>query len=312
MKRIIISLFVLSLSFSLNSQVDRAGIITKINGREITVRNENPDEPFVMRETLRLLTGDKSVLLQVTFAMQASAKCKLVSGSIGKLKIGSLVYSGGMPENPETNTAKTVVNTNVNSMKIDDFNTFLGFKQGDTIDKAVRILGNPSEKEIEYGPEKWIGVYYTKDKFDKYKWTHSNEGNNAIYIYSDYYSENRYGIGKISINSSEIVNGKTKYKNTASHGTINFLRSKGINDAFLDLFGNTSDSIIDIFGKPELVNVSDEDNNYIHWYKTTKGKYIAFSYSSDDNLLYGIFVSFNQQFTMKLNQQIERNNSVDY
>lgn len=96
MKRIIISLFVLSLSFSLNSQVDRAGIITKISGGEIIVRNENPDAPFVMGETLRLLTGDKEVLLQVTFAMQASAKCKLISGSIGKLKINSVVYSGGI------------------------------------------------------------------------------------------------------------------------------------------------------------------------------------------------------------------------
>lgn len=63
MKKLIISLIFFFLSFSLNSQVDRAGIVTKISGAEITVRNENPDAPFVMGETLRLLTGDKSVLL---------------------------------------------------------------------------------------------------------------------------------------------------------------------------------------------------------------------------------------------------------
>ena len=86
MKKLISIILFITLTFSLNSQVDRAGIITKISGREITVRNENTDAPFVMGETLRLLTGDKEVLLQVTFAMQASAKCKLISGSIGKLK----------------------------------------------------------------------------------------------------------------------------------------------------------------------------------------------------------------------------------
>lgn len=78
--------------------------------------------------------------------MQASAKCKLVSGSIGNLKIGTFVYSGGKPENLGTNTAKTIVSKNFKSMKIDDFNSFLGFKQGDTIDKAIITLENQTRK----------------------------------------------------------------------------------------------------------------------------------------------------------------------
>lgn len=96
MKKIITCLFILFSVFTLDSQVERAGIITKISGNEITVRNENPNTPFVMGENLRLLTGDKSVVLQVTFAMQTSAKCKIISGSFASLKINALVYSGGI------------------------------------------------------------------------------------------------------------------------------------------------------------------------------------------------------------------------
>jgi len=106
---IMISLFILSLSFSLKSQVNRAGTIIKINRNEITVRNENPSKPFAMGENLHLLTGDKSIVLQVTFAMQSSAKCKLISGKISSLNIGSLVYSGGIPENPIKNQQKRML-----------------------------------------------------------------------------------------------------------------------------------------------------------------------------------------------------------
>ncbi|HOF34707.1 MAG TPA: lectin-like protein [Spirochaetota bacterium] len=113
MNKVITSILFLTLTFSLNSQVDRAGIITKISGSEITVRNENPDAPFVMGETLHLLTGDKSVLLQVTFAMQTSAKCKIVSGSIGKLKINLVVYSGGI----KSDITKTEKTTEIDSAK---------------------------------------------------------------------------------------------------------------------------------------------------------------------------------------------------
>ena len=113
MKRILISIFVLSLSFALNSQVNRSGTIIKINGKEITVRNENPQNPFEMGEKLRPLTGDKSFVLQVTFAMQASAKCKLISGSMGSLKLGSLVYSGGI----KSDLIKTDKKTQIISVK---------------------------------------------------------------------------------------------------------------------------------------------------------------------------------------------------
>jgi len=96
MKKIITGLFILSFSFMLNSQTKKAGTIIKISGSEITVKNENAQKPFQMGENLRLLTGDKSVVLQVIFAMQTSAKCKIISGSIASLRINALVYTGGI------------------------------------------------------------------------------------------------------------------------------------------------------------------------------------------------------------------------
>ena len=297
MNKFWIGLLLLFLTFSLNSQVDRAGTVIKISGGEITVRNENPDAPFVMGENLRLLTGDKTVLLQVTFAMQASAKCKLVSGSIGNLKIGSLVYSGGIPENPGTNKAKTTVNTNIKSMKIDDFNSFLGFKKGDLLSDVIKIVGSPSKKESGFGLEVWSGVNYT---YDKIILNDAIEENCDISIYSNYYSENRFQIGKISISSFLNNGNKSKYVDTTDCGTIHYLKSKGINDSSFYLFGKKSSEISEIFGKPDKTTFSDDNKSYVYWYKTSKGHYVAFSFYSEEDLLYRIYVSFNQQLLMKI------------
>ena len=273
---ILMSLYVFFLSFSLNSQVDHAGTVIKIKGGEITVRNENPDAPFVMGETLRLLTGDKSVLLQVTFAMQTSAKCKLVTGSIRKLKIGSLVYSGGIPENSAKNTANMDVNSNVKSMKIDDFETFLGLTQGDTMDKAVQILGKPTEIAKE-------------DKLDitiDYFW--NNEENCYITVYSQSYRGKHNIIGSISISSSfykfdQNIN-KSFYIDTTNQGTVHYLHSRGVKDSALDLFGVSAQDIINIFGDTKETTLSN-DNTFKYTYKTSNGRKVIFSfYTSEDKL----------------------------
>ena len=280
---IMISIMVLSLSFSLKSQVDRAGTIIKINGNEITVRNENPSEPFVMGETLRLLTGDKSVVLQVTFAMQSSAKCKIISGKIGSLKIGSLVYSGRISETSGGNEVKTIEKSKVKSMKIDDFETFLGLSQGDTMDKAVQILGKPTEIAKE-------------DRLDitiDYFW--NNEENCYITVYSQSYRGKRNIVGSISISSSfykfdQNIN-KSFYIDTTNQGTVHYLHSRGVKDSALDLFGVSAQDIINIFGNTKETTLSN-DNTFKYTYKTSNGRKVIFSFYTSEDKLESITVYF--------------------
>jgi len=281
MKRIIIGLFVLPLAFSLNSQTNRAGIITKISGSEITVRNENPNSPFLMGETLHLLTGDKSVTLQVTFPMQASAKCKLISGSISKLKINSIVYSGGMPEIKSPGSVKTAERTNDKLLKIDDFDTFLGFSKGDTMDKAVKIFGNPSKVV------KGDGSNFSKDF---YYW--NDEDNCIISVVSQNYSENYNQIQYIAIVSSftkfEHGINKSFYLDTTKMGTVHYLHSKGLKDPVLDLFGLSRDDIKRMFRFPEKFSEFNDSHHY--WYKTWSKQDLVFSFNIDEDKLYSIVV----------------------
>ncbi|HOU85763.1 MAG TPA: hypothetical protein PK158_13050 [Spirochaetota bacterium] len=311
---ILMSLYVFFLSFSLNSQVDHAGTVIKIKGGEITVRNENPDAPFVMGETLRLLTGDKSVLLQVTFAMQTSAKCKLVTGSIRKLKIGSLVYSGGIPENPVINIIKMRVNTNVKSMKIDDFEIFLGLKKGDTIDKAERILGMPTEKStgltksdqipdtsIENSKgDIWKNStnYYWKNSTNYY-WKNSTNyyWENEENCYVNVCSQTKHNkISNISVSSSFYkFNNNLKrsfYLDTTREGIVHYLRSRGIIDAALNLFGLFPQDIVKILGNPEKVSKSEDNSYYIYHYKTSSGNSVSFHFNINEDKLYYMSISF--------------------
>jgi len=286
MKRIIIGLFVLPLAFSLNSQTNRAGIITKISGSEITVRNENPNSPFLMGETLHLLTGDKSVTLQVTFPMQASAKCKLISGSISKLRINSIVYSGGIPEIKSPGTVKTAERTNDKLLKIDDFNTFLGFSKGDTMDKAVKIFGNPS-KVVK-------GNIFTNSN-DYYCWT--NEDNCFISIVSQKYSEDHNKISHISILSSfskfEHDMNKSFYLDTTKKGTVHYLHSKGFKDPALDLFGISREDIKKVLGFRSNEICIELNDSHHYWYKTWSKQDVVFSFNIDEDKLYSIVVYLN-------------------
>ena len=85
------------IAVSVFAQTERAGNIVAVKGQEIQVKNENVDSPFMAGERLHLLTGDKSVELEVTFPMQTVAKCRLVSGRASTLRVGMIVYSGGQP-----------------------------------------------------------------------------------------------------------------------------------------------------------------------------------------------------------------------
>ncbi len=274
---VVISIFILSLFSTLNSQVDRAGTIVKVSNAEIIVRNENPSAPFVMGETLRLLTGDKTVVLQVTFAMQASAKCKLISGSIGSLKAGSLVYSGGMPESSGGDTVKSAENSNVKSMKIDDFQKFLGFTNGDTMEKAVSILGEPTVQKKGNGSPMSLDIL---------RWRDTIESNCDITVMSEPYSADPGKIQSIDVSSR----GYSNYIDTSKCGSIHFLRSKGIDDACFGLFGSPVSEIKKIFGEPD--DTQKYDSVYSYWYETSDGGDVVFSFFDKENILHSIHVFF--------------------
>lgn len=84
--------------FTAAAQTDRAGTITKISRTEVIVKNEDPSAPFMVGERLKLLTGDKSLVLEVIFPFQTSSRCRVIAGSVNSLKIGAIVYSGGLPD----------------------------------------------------------------------------------------------------------------------------------------------------------------------------------------------------------------------
>jgi len=296
---VVTSIMVLSLSFTLHSQVDRAGTIIKINGNEIIVRNENPAEPFVMGETLHLLTGDKSVILQVTFPMQSSVKCRIISGSVGSLKIGTLVYSGGMPKNKIKDIFKATKRSNDIVMNIDDFETFLGLTKGDTLEKAESILGKPS-KIVKSEKTKNSSGYYlgmplkiekdkSKDSIDYYWGDEIEKDCNIRFFSKDIHNHIIYSI-TINSNKYNKKYERSFYKSTTQQGSVHYLRSKGLNDTALDLFGLSWMQIDLIFGNPvERYFINDTRK---HTYITSSDYSVVFCFDERENKLYEIIVRF--------------------
>jgi len=102
MKKLIVLIIIAIPCVSLWAET--AGSIYQINGSEIVVQYKDPEVPFKKGEKLRLITGDKSVLLEVVLSMKSSSKCKLINGSIEVLKPGMLLISDDIPENEKLQT----------------------------------------------------------------------------------------------------------------------------------------------------------------------------------------------------------------
>jgi len=100
MKKLIVLIIIAIPCVSLWAET--AGSIYQINGSEIVVQYKDPEVPFKKGEKLRLITGDKSVLLEVVLSMKSSSKCKLINGSIEVLKPGMLLISDDIPENEKS------------------------------------------------------------------------------------------------------------------------------------------------------------------------------------------------------------------
>jgi hypothetical protein len=285
MNKVITSILFLTLTFSLNSQNKRTGTIIKISGLEITVRNENPQNPFQMGETLRLLTGDESVVLRVVFPMQTSAKCKLISGSINSLKAGSVVSSG---EHQSTNKAVIKPLTKlqpvkIESIKLDDFDSFLGFSKGNLVESAEKILGPPF---IKMPTKLMINI----DNKRILVWRDLTGENEIKVVIEPKIVNNLKIISSISVGSTTIKGKKKYYQDTSFSGTISFLLSKGIDDSKLNLFGTSASKIISIFGEPK--KIENESEYYTFSYVSPKGTKILFRFYGHENLLHTIEIHF--------------------
>ena len=217
MKKIITGLFILSFAFMLNSQTKKAGTIIKISGSEITVKNENPQKPFQMGENLRLLTGDESVILRVVFAMQTSAKCTLVSGNIKSLKIGSVVYSG--EQQSKNNTALKPLTklqpVKIESIKLDDFDTFLGFTKGDSIDNIINIFGSPFIKT----PTLEMSGFTSKDTLI---WWDITEKNHVFLGIVSESANTQKTVSVITISSATKKGDRNYYQDTLKFDTLGY------------------------------------------------------------------------------------------
>jgi hypothetical protein len=285
MKKIITGLFILSFSFMLNSQTKKAGTIIKISGSEITVKNENAQKPFQMGENLRLLTGDESVILRVVFAMQTSAKCTLVSGNIKSLKIGSVVYSG--EQQSKKNTALKPLTklqpVEIESIKLDDFNTFLGFSKGDSIDSILNIFGSPFIKT----PMLEMSGFTSKNTL--IWWDITDKNHVFLGIVSESVNTQKI-VSVITISSKTKKGNREYYQDTTSSGTVSFLLSKGIDDSKLNLLGTPASKIISIFGEP--IKRENGPEFYTYSYLSSKGTKILFRFYGHENLLHTIEIHF--------------------
>ena len=269
----------------LNSQTKKAGTIIKISGSEITVKNENAQKPFQMGENLRLLTGDESVILRVVFAMQTSAKCTLVSGNIKSLKIGSVVYSG--EQQSKKNTALKPLTklqpVEIESIKLDDFNTFLGFSKGDSIDSILNIFGSPFIKT----PMLEMSGFTSKNTL--IWWDITDKNHVFLGIVSESVNTQKI-VSVITISSKTKKGNREYYQDTTSSGTVSFLLSKGIDDSKLNLLGTPASKIISIFGEP--IKRENGPEFYTYSYLSSKGTKILFRFYGHENLLHTIEIHF--------------------
>jgi len=275
MKIIFSILSIVLFSISLQSQVKHTGKIIRITEKEITVKNDNSNDPFEMGENLYLQHGDKSVVLRVTFPMQVSAQCILISGKINNLRLNQTVISG-----KNLNFSNDFQNNIItkNSLTIDSFDTFIGFKRNDSIDKALTVLG-----------DSFVTISSNLSQTRLF-WATEVEENCYVEISSEFETGNLSNISTIKISSELIKNGHFSYLDTSKKGTIHFLRSKGINDPCLNLFGLSFSAIIQLFGKPE--EETDSIDFLTLTYQSSHGTKVNFFFSDDRKLLYSINIQF--------------------
>lgn len=77
---------------------ESCGIVERINGSEVIVRNQNITRPFTIGEMYHVVSGDSVVVFKVTFPMQTITKCQVVEGKASRIKKGMKVFPGKEPD----------------------------------------------------------------------------------------------------------------------------------------------------------------------------------------------------------------------
>lgn len=247
MKHLLLILSLITFTVSIGAQTKKAGTIAKIKGAEIIVKNEDPNTPFVIGEKLRLLTGDESVVLEVVFPMQTATRCKLIAGSLGKLKVGALVYSGGSQINEasaDQNTPNTVALKNysedVSNIKLDDFNTFLGFNPNYTFDQFTRKYGKPTKIDRD-----------SKYDFNAAYWDKSASYGVTDHVMTVFYDRKTNKIMSIFID-------KASEDDPVGSYIKSYLLSKGNTDPKINFLNKSESEITNILGNPDERKNGDE------------------------------------------------------
>lgn len=96
MKRIATALLMVCSVISLGAQTEiEVGSIAQIKGKEIIVKYKNASDPFKINQLLHVVSSEnKPVIMKVTYPMQTSAKCTIISGNISAITKGVTVYGG--------------------------------------------------------------------------------------------------------------------------------------------------------------------------------------------------------------------------
>jgi hypothetical protein len=221
-----------------------AGSIAQIKGKDIIVKYSNADKPFQIGEKLHLVVDTAAVTLEVTFPMQSSAKCRLVSGSASKLKQGMALYPGAEPDRQIAQTGDKGTNKTVTlpPSKIGDFETFLGFTSRDTIDKVTAKLGAPTKVSTHDASYSFNTAYWEKK---------STKGTSGSCIRICYYKTTQ----KIMLIEIGSISGEDPKGSTVRE----FLSSIGIHDPKAEFLGVNKSKIIEVFGQPTRIG---SDNHY--------------------------------------------------
>jgi len=96
MKPIAVILMMVFSLISLGAQTEiEVGSIAQINEKEIIVKYKNASDPLKINQLLHVVTSEnKPVIMRVTYPMQTSAKCTVISGNKSAITKGMAVYDG--------------------------------------------------------------------------------------------------------------------------------------------------------------------------------------------------------------------------
>ena len=243
MKRLAALFFILTATAFVQAQSNQTGTVAQIKGNEIIVRYGNADKPFQAGEKLHIDTDGKTVTLEVTFPMQASAKCRVIEGSRSLLKAGLAVYAGAKPAEkaapaekpaePEKTVALQPGPVEIYPAKLGDFTSLIGFSPRNTISDVIAKLGKPTE----------VKEHDSSYNFNTAYWKLPDANNSPdICVRICYFKDNQ----KLMVIEIDSIYGDKPEGSTVR----SFLASKGIIEKKANFLSASQSQIVKIFGAP--------------------------------------------------------------